>query len=282
MWGTLIDYWSWSGDATYNDDIMASMQFQAGENKDYQPRNFTISLGNDDQAFWGMSAMLAAEAKFPDPPSDKPQWLALAQAVFNTQAAPERHDDYCGGGLHWQVPTTNKGYWYKNSIANGCFFNLGARLYRYTGNKTFSDWAIKTWDWMEHIGFLDNETYAIYDGANSLTGCKELNKAEFSYNNGVFAQGAAFLYNAVRTLLHSWQSSANNGRLKIPSGNKEPRSWSITASRPSSRTASPSKLHVKTPSLVLRICSPSRGSSIAGTRASPSWYRRLPRPSCPS
>ena len=31
-----------------------------------------------------MAAMSAAENKFPDPPSDRPGWLGLAQAVFNT------------------------------------------------------------------------------------------------------------------------------------------------------------------------------------------------------
>ncbi|KAJ6437734.1 glycosylhydrolase family 76-2 protein [Purpureocillium lavendulum] len=198
MWGTLIDYWSWSGDASYNDLIMAAMQWQVGPNKDYQPPNVTASLGNDDQAFWGMSAMLAAESKFPDPPSDKPQWLALAQAVFNTQAAPERHDQDCGGGLHWQIYSVNHGYGYKNSIANGCFFNLGARLYRYTRNQTYLDWAVKTWDWMERVGFIENSTFAIYDGGNSDHNCTDINKAEFSYNNAIFAQGAAFIYNATK------------------------------------------------------------------------------------
>ncbi|POR33088.1 Mannan endo-1,6-alpha-mannosidase DCW1 [Tolypocladium paradoxum] len=201
MWGTLIDYWAWTGDSSYNDEIMQAMLWQTGVNNDYMPHNVTASLGNDDQGFWGMSAMLAAENKFPNPPSDKPQWLALAQAVFNTQASPDRHDSTCGGGLRWQIPFSNNGYNYKNSsltcpgIANGCFFNLGARLARYTGNTTYSDWAIKTWDWMEMIGFINNETYAIYDGATVGDNCKDINKAEFSYNNGVFAQGAAFMYN---------------------------------------------------------------------------------------
>ncbi|KAF4582257.1 Mannan endo-1,6-alpha-mannosidase [Ophiocordyceps camponoti-floridani] len=195
MWGTLIDYWAWTGDESYNKEIMEALQWQVGVNNDYMPHNVTASLGNDDQGFWGMSAMLAAENKFPDPPSDKPQWLALAQAVFNTQASPDRHDSTCGGGLRWQIPFANNGYNYKNSIANGCFFNLGARLARYTNNATYSDWAIKTWDWMEKIGFIDPETYAIYDGANIGTECKDINRAQFSYNNGVFAQGAAFMYN---------------------------------------------------------------------------------------
>ncbi|PHH65573.1 hypothetical protein CDD81_2008 [Ophiocordyceps australis] len=195
MWGSLIEYWAWTGDSSYNKEIMESMLFQVGVNNDYMPHNVTASLGNDDQGFWGMSAMLAAENKFPDPPSDKPQWLALAQAVFNTQAAPERHDETCGGGLRWQIPFSNNGYNYKNSIANGCFFNLGARLYRYTGNQTYADWAVRTWDWMEKVGFIDKDTYAIYDGANIAENCKLINKAQFSYNNGVFAHGAAFMYN---------------------------------------------------------------------------------------
>ncbi|KJZ71742.1 hypothetical protein HIM_08884 [Hirsutella minnesotensis 3608] len=197
MWGTLIDYWALTGDTSYNTVIMDSMQWQVGEDDDYQPRNHTLSLGNDDQGFWGMSAMLAAEMKFPDPPSDKPQWLALAQAVFNTQADPIRHDDECGGGLRWQIPRTNPGYNYKNSIANGCFFNLGARLYRFTGNQTYADWAIKTWDWMENIGLIDPSSYAIYDGADTPL-CKKINIYQFSYNNGIFAQGAAFMYNATQ------------------------------------------------------------------------------------
>lgn len=115
MWGTLIDYWAWTGDSSYNDEIIQAMQFQIGEGQDYMPRNVTASLGNDDQAFWGMAAMSAAENKFPDPPSDRPGWLGLAQAVFNTQASPDRHDDTCGGGLRWQIPFSNNGYGYKNS-----------------------------------------------------------------------------------------------------------------------------------------------------------------------
>ncbi|KAH0530979.1 hypothetical protein TsFJ059_005543 [Trichoderma semiorbis] len=195
MWGTLIDYWYLTNDTTYNDLVMQAIQWQTGPNDDFQPPNVTLSLGNDDQGFWGMTAMLAAEEKFPDPPADRPGWLALAQGVFNTQASPDRHDGTCGGGIRWQIPPTNPGYSYKNSIANGCFFNLGARLARYTGNKTYSDWADNTWDWMTKIGFLDNDTYAIYDGADVSNNCTEINKAEFSYNSAVFVLGTAYMYN---------------------------------------------------------------------------------------
>ncbi|KAI0134341.1 glycoside hydrolase [Xylariales sp. AK1849] len=194
LWGTMIDYWHLTGDSSYNDVVTDAMLWQVGPNKDYMPPNVTASLGNDDQGFWGMTAMLAAEENFPDPPADQPQWLALAQAVFNTQADPQRHDATCGGGLRWQIPFSNNGYNYKNSIANGCFFNLGARLARYTGNETYAKWAEDTWDWVTKIGFMDAQ-YNIYDGAHVETNCTDINKAQFSYNNGVYLLGAAYMYN---------------------------------------------------------------------------------------
>ncbi|TGJ81478.1 hypothetical protein E0Z10_g7282 [Xylaria hypoxylon] len=194
LWGTMIDYWHLTGDDSYNDVITQAMLWQVGPNRNYMPPNVTASLGNDDQGFWGMSAMQAAEENFPNPPSDQPQWLALAQAVWNTQADPDRHDATCGGGLRWQIPFANNGYDYKNSIANGIFFNLGARLARYTNNQTYADVAENTWDWVVSVGFMD-ENYNIFDGAHVQANCTDINRAQFSYNNGVFLLGAAYMYN---------------------------------------------------------------------------------------
>ncbi|KAI0012629.1 glycoside hydrolase family 76 protein [Xylariaceae sp. FL0662B] len=194
LWGAMIDYWHLTGDATYNDVVTQALLHQVGPNRDYMPPNVTASLGNDDQGFWGMTAMQAAEENFPNPPSDQPQWLALAQAVFNTQADPSRHDNTCGGGLRWQIPFANNGYDYKNSIANGIFFNLGARLARYTNNQTYADWAEKTWDWVQGVGFMDKD-YNIFDGAHVETNCTDINRAQFSYNNGVYLLGAAYMWN---------------------------------------------------------------------------------------
>jgi len=49
---------------------------------------------------------------------------------------------------------------------------------------------------MVSVGFLD-ENYAIYDGAHVETNCTDINKAQFSYNNGVYLLGAAFMWNYV-------------------------------------------------------------------------------------
>ncbi|KAH8648937.1 glycoside hydrolase family 76 protein [Tricladium varicosporioides] len=193
MWGTLIDYWHYTNDTTYNDIASAGIQWQVGENQDMMPSNWSQSMGNDDQAFWGMTAMLAAEYNFQNPPAKSPGWLALAQAVFNTQAV--RPDmSTCGGGLRWQVYPYLTGYDYKNSIANGCFFNIGARLARYTGNDTYAQHAEKTWNWITNVGLMDHN-YNIYDGAHIESNCTDINKVQFSYNMAVWLLGAANMYN---------------------------------------------------------------------------------------
>lgn len=178
--GAMIDYWYYTGDTTYNKITSDGLLFQVGPNNDYMPPNQTLTEGNDDQGFWGMAVMSAAEYNFPNPPAGQPGWLALAQAVFNTQAA--RWDtEHCNGGLRWQIFTWNNGFDYKNSISQACFFNIAARLALYTGNSTYADWAIKTWDWMVDVKFID-ENYYIYDGAHTPNNCSVVVPYQFSYN----------------------------------------------------------------------------------------------------
>lgn len=112
MFGTMVDYWFYTGDTTYNEVTSQALLHQAGDDRDFMPQNQTRTEGNDDQGFWAMAAMTAAENKFPDPPEDQPQWLALAQAVFNEYVG--RWDEKtCGGGLRWQIFTFNNGFNYK-------------------------------------------------------------------------------------------------------------------------------------------------------------------------
>lgn len=195
MWYSLIEYWRYAGDAHYNDVTTQGMLFQVGPNRNFMPPNQTRTLGNDDQAFWGMAAMAAAELKFPNPPPDQPQWLALAQAVFNTQV-PRWDPSSCGGGLRWQVFTFNDGYTYKNSISNGAFFNLASRLAVYTGDAMYADWAQKAWDWCFAVGIACPDYY-FFDGADDTTNCTSINHDLWTYNAGVFLHGAANMYKFV-------------------------------------------------------------------------------------
>lgn len=147
--------------------------------------------------------MAAAEKKFPDPPADQPQWLALAQAVFNTQAR-RWESGYCKGGLRWQIYNFNKGYEYKNSISNGCFFQLAARLARYTGNNLYMEWAEKAYDWTVEAGLL-TDAFDIIDGVDVArpagTPCANFDRLLWTYNSGTYIAGSAYLYNYVRYLL---------------------------------------------------------------------------------
>ncbi|KAI9778008.1 MAG: hydrolase 76 protein [Geoglossum umbratile] len=191
--GSLIDYWYYTGNTEYIDVVTEAMLFQVGPNNDFMPPNQTKSEGNDDQSFWAFAAMSAAETKFPDPPSSKPQWLALAQAVFNLQTTRWANDT-CDGGLRWQIYPFNNGWNYKNTISNGCFFNLASRLAKYTGNQTYADWAEKMYDWVESKGLVSSD-YKFYDGTDVLQNCTSINHIQWSYNAGVFLLGAATMYN---------------------------------------------------------------------------------------
>lgn len=194
LWGTMIDYWKYTGDRTYNDIVQASLVAQVGPDRNYMEPNVSAFIGNDDQAFWGLSAMLAAESNFQNPPQEDPQWLALAQGVFNSQTGPARRDGSCAGGLRWQVFALNRGYDYKNAISNGLYFNLGARLARYTGDRSYAQHAAETFDWMLRVGLIDGGSFDVFDGAHVEQDCRDINRAQFSYNVAVLLQGAAFMY----------------------------------------------------------------------------------------
>ena len=266
MLGILIDYYYYTNDSQYNSLITQGMLWQVGPDNDYMTPNQTKTEGNDDQGFWGMAAMSAAEQKFPDPPSDKPQWLALAQAVFNDQAS--RWDtQYCNGGLRWQIFTFNTGYDYKNSISNGCFFNLGARLALYTGNDTYAQWAEKTFNWTQAVSLMD-QNYHFYDGAHTTLNCSDINRVQWTYNAGVFLLGASVMYNYVSppnpsAISHVLIGLSNRPMVPL-SGKSE--FWASSTPLPSSSPPTPQMSCTKSPAnLQTRVIRTT-------TRSKPIWH----------
>lgn len=215
-WGSMVDYWFYTGDTTYNDVLKSSLLFQVGANWDYMPSNQTTTEGNDDQGFWGIAVMAAAEKNFTNPGEDQPQWLYLAQAVFNTMAA--RWDTvHCAGGLRWQIFTWNNGYNYKNAVSNGCLFNLAARLARFTHNQTYAEWAEKVWEWSEAVDFVNTngDTWPVFDGASINDNCSQVSNLEWTYNSGLYLSGSAFMYNYTNDT--KWLTRATRiwGRSKV-------------------------------------------------------------------
>lgn len=192
MFGSLIDYWYYTGDDQYNEIARQAMVHQIGQPKAFMPPNQTSTLGNDDQAFWGMTAMSAAENKLPDVEGEM-SWLSLAIAVFNTQV-PRWNPGTCGGGLNWQIFRFNQGFDYKNTISNGAFFNIAARLAKYTGNTTYADWAVQAYDWQLAVGLISPD-YHFYDGTSERVNCTEVNHIQWTYNAGIHMSGVAAMWN---------------------------------------------------------------------------------------
>ncbi|KAI9754383.1 MAG: hypothetical protein M4579_004721 [Chaenotheca gracillima] len=193
MWGGMLDYFHLTKDDTYNKQISEALLSQIGPAKDYVVPAQQFDEGNDDQAFWGFSVMSAAEQNYTPPPRGTPSWLQLVTNLWNTQV-PRWDTTKCGGGLKWQIYKSNAGYDYKNSVSNGAFFQLAARLARYTGNHTYVEWADKAWDWTRAVGLIDDD-YNVYDGTDDLTNCTSLDHTQYSYNTAVYLYGAAVMYN---------------------------------------------------------------------------------------
>ena len=199
FFGSLVNYWAFTGDSTYNKITVQALEHQAGTKGDFMPLNQTYTEGNDDQSFWALSAMMAAERNFPNPSPSMPGWLAMVQAVFNEQA--HRWDKTsCDGGLRWQIYTWNAGYGYKNTISNGCFFDIAARLARYTGNATYAEWANRAWNWTKETGLITPD-YQVYDGTTVDSNCSSYDRTKWTYTAGIYLHGAAVMYNYVSELI---------------------------------------------------------------------------------
>ncbi|KAG8407873.1 hypothetical protein J3459_013022 [Metarhizium acridum] len=85
------------------------------------------------------------------------------------------HDDEYGQvpGILPGPPAENKSRYY----ANGCFFNTGIRLARYTNNDTYAKYTEETWDWIWEVKYIDHESWL------------------------VLMAGAAFMYNYLPSVL---------------------------------------------------------------------------------
>ncbi|KAL5120813.1 hypothetical protein ACEQ8H_001294 [Pleosporales sp. CAS-2024a] len=200
MFGTLLDYWHYTGDDQYNGLIRDALIHNFGENLDLMPANQSKNEGNDDQVFWAFSMIAAAEYKLPDPPPDQPGWLAITQSVFNqflSRFEKEVSDGNCGGGMRWQIYQYLDGYKYKNTASNGGLFHLGARLAVYTKNESYASYAEKVYDWMAASPLLQPPDGTVNDGTSMKTEpmCKDADQTQWTYNYGIMIAGAAYMYN---------------------------------------------------------------------------------------
>ena len=204
----MVNYWHYTGDPSYNNVIYNALVSQMGPAGDFvmpyeafdevraDPHGHYIysslpsSQGNDDQAFWVLAAMAAAEYGFQPPPPPYECWQELCINAFNDYVR-RWNTTTCGGGLQWQFYPANAGFYYKNAVSNGAFFQLSARLLRMTGNQTYLHWANKVYDWSSQIGLVDN-LYNVFDGTDDTINC--------TVSNPVFLQHFSVLPKGVRSL----------------------------------------------------------------------------------
>ncbi|KAG6022078.1 hypothetical protein E4U19_005271 [Claviceps sp. Clav32 group G5] len=195
LWGTMLDYYHYTTDPSYNDVVLQALlaPTNLGIGHNFMPAEHSDEEGNDDLFFWGSAVLSAAERNFPQPDDNLPSWLDISVNVFD-QLAGRWDTNHCNGGVFWQILASNpNGLKYKNSVSNGGFFQLAARLGRATGNETYLNWAEKIWDWNAQVGFIDSQSYRVYDGAGIESGCTKVNKKSFSYTTGIFLYGAAIM-----------------------------------------------------------------------------------------
>jgi mannan endo-1,6-alpha-mannosidase len=184
--GGLLDYWHYTGDASHNALITSSLLANTGPNADFLG---PLTEGNDDQGWWALTAMSAAEYNLP---TTGTPWLSIAQNVHGEMVS--RWDTTsCSGGLKWKISPGADGYDYKSTISNALFFQLSARLYRATGDQSYADWATKIFLWCRSVNLIDRDTWAVYDGTDDTLQCKQVDHDEWSYNVGVFLYGSAIM-----------------------------------------------------------------------------------------
>lgn len=163
------------------------------------------------------------------------------------------------------------------AIANGCFFNLGARLARYTSNETYAKFAEETWDWLWAVEYIDHDNWMVYDGAHVEHNCTDINKATFSYNAAILLQGAAFMYNYVSrpldpilSLLVCVYVGYKILTIYRPMGQRPGKAALTICSSRFSKTSSPKTSHTKSLARTAKVpvqqtCFPSRDMSTAGS-----------------
>ncbi|KAJ4316671.1 hydrolase 76 protein [Neodidymelliopsis sp. IMI 364377] len=187
----LLTYTSVTGDSQYAGLLSSTLVTEATSKNDFMTVHAT---GNDDQAWWALAALTAAESNLS--PAGPVPWATLAQNVFNAQTA--RWDkDKCNGGMKWKIEKGDgtTGWHYKSTIANGLFFQLAARLALHTGSADMQAWAQKSYDWTVSVGLISPQ-FDVYDGtddAKGENGCVDVNHDMWSYNVGVFMYGCAVM-----------------------------------------------------------------------------------------
>jgi mannan endo-1,6-alpha-mannosidase len=106
--------------------------------------------------------------------------------------------------MKWKIQPGADGYHYKSTISNGLAFQLAARLARFTGDQSYTQWAATAYDWTVSVGLIDNK-FNVFDGTDDAksTGCVDVNHDQWSYNVGAYLYGSAVMFDITKDPLWS-------------------------------------------------------------------------------
>jgi mannan endo-1,6-alpha-mannosidase len=144
----------------------------------------------------------------PEPSYDDMAWYGLAYArvfeVFNysnnkefLKTSMDIFDWNWKRG--WDTNTTkgscNGGFWFDNSnvfkgtITNVLMIQLGAKLYRLTGNSSFLERANQTYNFIARTGLIDSSTGVVYDSVDLTTCHADVGGTVWTYTQGITLAG---------------------------------------------------------------------------------------------
>lgn len=159
---TLSDYEIMSGSTRFHDSALRALQNRQGLD------------GNDDDLWVAQADLDMARL------THSPTQIQDARNIFDTIAS-KYWDGHCGGGVWWDHALT-----YKNAITNELFLSTATRLYRFTHEQAYRDWALKSWSWFRHSGMIAPDNL-INDGLDNQ--CRNNGGPTYSYNQGVILDG---------------------------------------------------------------------------------------------
>ncbi|KAJ3254291.1 hypothetical protein HK103_007261 [Boothiomyces macroporosus] len=136
----------------------------------------------DDRAWLALAALKAHDLQ--------PNQEYIDHAAHEHQLMQQSWSSKCGGGVLWTINGD-----YKNTIANGLYFELSSKLFLKTKNQFYLNEAQKTIDWIMNVAKLyDGKVFL--DGIKNIDSTCSLNGGIYSYQHGVIISGMVNMYKA--------------------------------------------------------------------------------------
>ncbi|KAJ3276618.1 hypothetical protein HDV01_004151 [Terramyces sp. JEL0728] len=135
----------------------------------------------DDRAWLALAALKAHDLR--------PDQEYIDHAVHEHQIMQQSWSDKCGGGVLWTINGD-----YKNTIANGLYFELSSKLFLKTRNNFYLNEAQKTFTWIMNAKLYDGKIFL--DGIKNIDSMCSLNGGVYSYQLGVMISGMVNMFKA--------------------------------------------------------------------------------------